>query len=145
MMNAVALQMPIEDFAEQWKYIQREMDLVPHIWEPWWTKEHIFHAVLAGQFQVWAAGFDGSVKLFLVTQIANYPAARILTSILMLGNSFDEVSDALWASLEQFARQEGCTRVEIVGRKGLERRLARYGLRPYGVALGCHVSQLRTQ
>lgn len=144
-MTAVAMQMPIEEFSRYWRDIQREMDCVPHIWEPWWTKESIFHGILSGQFQIWAAGHDGSVRLFLVTQIVNYPAARVLTSILMLGNSFEESVDALHASLEQFARNEGCTRMEVLARPGFERKLAKYGLRKYGVALGCPISQLRTQ
>lgn len=144
-MIGIAMQMPPEEFVRYWPDIQREMDKVPHIWETWWTKEHIFHSVMCGQFQVWAAGHDGSVRMFLVTQIANYPAARILTSILMLGNSLDASIDALWAALEQFARQQECDRVEVVGRKGFERKLAKYGLRPQSIVLGCPVSQLRIQ
>lgn len=144
-MNPVAMQMPVEEFSRCWPEIQREMDRVPHIWAPWWTKEALFHSILAGQFQIWAAGHDGSVRLFLVTQIVNYPACRVLNSILMLGNSLDASMDALHAALEQFARNEGCARMEVLARPGFERKLAKYGLRKYGVALGTVVTQTRTQ
>lgn len=144
-MSAVAMQMPLERFCDLWSQIQRELDQVPHVWEPWYTKQSIWMSVQSGQWQVWGAGHDGSVRLVLFTQIAFYPAAKVLQGIILLGNSFDESVDALWASLEHFARQESCERVEVVARKGFERKLSKYGLRSYGVALGCRVNELRMQ
>ena len=144
-MTATALQMPLEDFVCVWPQIQQEMDKVPHIWEPWYTKQHLFNCVLAGQFQVWAAGHDGSVRLFLFTQIAFYPAAKVLQGILVLGNSLDHCADAIWAATEQFARPEECTRVEILGRAGWERKLHKFGFRKMNVVLGCPVRETRIQ
>lgn len=143
--EGTAIQMPPEQFLHYWPELQRELDLVKFMWEPWWTKDSIFLAVMSGRWQVWAAGHDGIPHFFLVTQLSYYPAGTILQSTLMFGNSLDESIDAMWAVIEQFARQQGCSRVEIVGRKGWERKLARYGLRPFGVALSCTVSELRMQ
>ena len=144
-MSAVAVQMPLERFVEMWPHIQRELDRVPHVWDPWYTKQHIFNAVLAGQFQVWGAGHDGSPRIVLFTQIVFYPAAKVLQGILVLGNSLDRCADAIWAATEKFAKEQECDRIEILGRAGWERKLDRFGFRKVSVVLSANVNQTRMQ
>lgn len=144
-MTAVAMQMPIERFVELWPELQCEMDKVAHAWDPWFTKPYVFNAVMAGQWQVWAAGFDGSPRMFLFTQIVFYPAAKVLQGIFVLGNSLDSCMDAIWAATEQFARENDCVRMEVLGRRGWERKLSHFGFRNVGVTLSVPVNTIRTQ
>lgn len=141
----VCLLMPLDTFTSQWPRIQRELDKVVHVWEPWYTKQHIFQSVLAGQFQVWAAGWSGKIHLFLFTQIVFYPAAKVLQGTLILGNSLDVCRDAIWAAAEQFARENECTRIEILGRRGWERTLADLGFRTVNIVMSVPVNDTKVQ
>lgn len=143
--SAIAMQMPTELFVETWPHIVQELDKIPHVWEPWYTKQHIFNSVLAGQFQVWGAGDNGSVKIVLFTQIVFYPAAKVLQGILVLGNSLDGCADAIWAATEKFAREHDCDRIEVLGRAGWERKLSRFGFRKVSVVLSVNVNETRMQ
>lgn len=144
-MTAIAAQMPIEHFVELWPEIQKEMDKVQEHWEMWYTKPFVFNAVMAGQWQVWAAGDDGRAKLVLFTQIVFYPAAKVLQGIFVLGNSLEPCMDAVWAATEKFARENDCVRMEVLGRRGWERKLSHFGFRNVGVTLSVAVNPTRTQ
>lgn len=146
MQTAVQAQQVLSDkFFTWWPMIAAEMDKVPHIWDKWWTKESIYEGVTQGRFQVWVAGTNGEVRVTLITQIAYYPANRILQGILVLGNSLEDCAPALDAVLEKFARDTGCTLCEVQGRPGWERFLSRYGFSKAAVVLHRRVTEHRVQ
>lgn len=134
-----------DKFFTWWPRISAEMDKVPHIWDRWWTKEAILEGVAQGRFQVWVAGKDGNVHVTLITQIAYYPANRILQAIIILGNSLEEFAPALDGVLEKFAHDQGCTLCEVTGRAGWERFLSRYGFSKAAVVLHRRVTEHRVQ
>jgi hypothetical protein len=119
------------------------MDLVPHIWAPWWTKEYLFEAVLVGRVQCWAVGPQERIQLIIFTQIAIYPAARILQSLFILGNGLDEGLPVLAATLKRFAELQDCAACEVTGRKGWKKKLASEGFVQRGVVLECPVQKQR--
>lgn len=124
-----------DKFVVYWPMIEKELDRVPHIWDTWWTKDTLYDAATHGRFQVWAVGPEDQVRLVLFTQVAWYPANRILQSVCMLGNSFDECAPVLEAALTRYAIAHECAFMEVTGRPGLERALAPYGMRRCGVVL----------
>lgn len=123
------------EFDDYWLLIAKELDRVPHIWNVWWTKEYLYEGGMSGRFQVWAVGPKTQVRLVLFSQVVFYPANRILQAVCMIGNSFEECAPVLEACLVRWAQLHECTVMEVVGRPGLEKALAPYGLRKSGVVL----------
>lgn len=106
-----------------WRELSLELDRVPHIWEPWWTKEEIYYGILEGRFQLWAAGSKTSIHMMVITQILHYSTGAVLQAVMAVGNSLEEHLEGLAASMENAARHYGCVRFEIYGREGWSRVL----------------------
>lgn len=62
----------------------------------------------------------------LVTQIEDYPAAKVL-QVLWAGGRLPANWRALLAALERWGAAQGCTEIETGGRSGWARRLATQG------------------
>lgn len=118
---------------DYWPHIARELDRVPHIWQPYWTKEYLQSTVLAGGMQMWSVGTSSEVKVIVWTQIAHYPACRVLQVVLAIGNSIDEGLSALENTLHSFAQNCGCEYCEVIGRAGWWSRLKHMGFRRQNV------------
>lgn len=112
-----------EVFELYWPHISQELDRVPHIWQRYFTKEYLYQAPLAGQFDVWGVGPDSQIRLIVYTRILDCPASRILQLTLALGNDVEACLPSLTATLEKLANDAGCQYCEIVGRLGWERLL----------------------
>lgn len=75
--------------------------------------------------QCWGSGWEGRAHVFLYTRVCSFPANRILQTVLMFGNSMEECWPSLTATVESFALAEGCTAIEIIGRRGWRNLLKR--------------------
>lgn len=118
-----------------WPQIERELDLIPHTWDTYWTKTFLYEAAMTEMFEVWGAGTPDDLCLILFTQVVTYPANRILQAILMLGNSLEECAPALEAVLTRFAQTQHVTVLEVTGRPGWEKKLAPFGLKKRGIVM----------
>ena len=144
-MNGAALQVPLDVFEEVWPHISEHMDRVPELWVPWWTKEAIYNSIANGRFQLWAGGHGGRVRMWLVTQVAHYPAGNVLQGILVFGQEMDEYLDEFHVVLEKFARERNCFRMELSGRPGWSRKIGKFGFKMTAVTLSADVNETRTQ
>ena len=79
--------------------------------------EDIRVMLLNGDATLWSTQ-NGCV----VTCFTTFPAGKMLQMWLM-GGDFEEVYNERNASIEAFARENGCTTLFINGRKGWERRM----------------------
>ena len=103
-----------------WENISQMLDRVPHTWEGW-TKEVLYERALDGDIQVWGIGTKEAHRAFMFTQIAAWPTKRILEVIWYCGTgTLDDGLDILDAMGTRFAQIQGCTHIEIIGRKGWE-------------------------
>lgn len=118
-----------DEFTVYWPFIEIELDRVPHIWEPWWSKEDLYVGVISGRFQLWGAGTKTAIQIMVFTQVAEFPAGPILQGVIVVGNSLEENLPVLAGAMENFARIMQCKRFEIHGRRGWGRKLKRYGPR----------------
>lgn len=112
-----------------WPAIAAELDQLQFLWADYWTKDVLLNGADCGRFQIWAAGKDMSASVILLSQIIVYPASTVFQVFLAFGNRLEEMLPMIVATLEQFARRNGCSSVEIVGRKGWERKLRADGYR----------------
>ena len=125
----------VEEFDHFWPDIEKMMDLVPHTW-PDLTKESIVNQVLEGKMQVWGVG-DTAIKMVLFTQVATFPARRVLQIFWGAGQGriFEKAGDSVESVMEYFARSQGCTRIDVIGREGWERILAPRGFKRTSIIL----------
>ena len=106
-----------------WPLISAELDKVPEIWNVHWTKEALYQSVMTGRFQVWGFGPNNMLNVIVFTEIAAYPANRILRIFLAFGNSLEIALPVIAATLERFAQISDCPICEVIGRIGWERKL----------------------
>ena len=76
-----------------------------------------------GDMQLWVVVENKRVNAALVTQIIPYPQKRILRLISLAGDNFQDIKDFL-EMVEVFALKNGCTALEMWGRKGWKKLLS---------------------
>ena len=90
--------------------------------------DDIYEACLEKDMQLWVIYEQPEHKIVLavVTQIINYPKTKVCRIVTLGGES-----DLLWENklfiLEEWAKENGCVRVETFCRDGLQRKLNRLG------------------
>lgn len=132
-----------EQALELWPQIAVELEKVRHVWEKQWTLESLQNGVLEQGIQLWAVGPKESVRMFLFSYVAQYPTDRALRCFLMFGTGLREGLPILMASLHRFCLVRGCSRAEVVGRKGWEAELKPFGFELLSVVLSVDVQQER--
>jgi hypothetical protein len=138
------MQLEGEVLRRYWPMIVGELKKIPHTWGFWWTEDSLELASMNGQMQVWAVGPPSAIKLIAFSQVLHYPANRILQIGPVFGTDMDECFPVLAAVFEKFAVIEHCTFSEINGRPGLEKVMAPYGFKKYGVSLMRGVGPMRS-
>lgn len=80
------------------------------------SERDVFDAIVAGHAQLWMWGSSAAV-----TEIVVYPLLKSCRVWLAAGD-LAEIRD-IEQQIEGWARQHGCARLEIIGRKGWLRKL----------------------
>ena len=112
-----------EQYRFYWPSIERELDKVPHIWQPWFTKEYLRDIPEHQELYVWEAGIEGAMTIIIMGQFIRSPRGKGLSFKLALGNGLDAVMPQLEATFEHLAHTMECDYVEVVGREGWLRKL----------------------
>lgn len=112
-----------EKIEAYWPFISEQLDLVPHIWEKWYTKDSLFSCAMMGEYDVWASGTQADVRFIIFSRIVDCPNSRILILFLGLGNDAKKCLPSLTALLERHAMIAGCTHCDVIGRQGWEKFL----------------------
>ena len=76
-----------------------------------------------GDMQLWVVVENKRVNAALVTQIIPYPQKKVLRLISLAGDNFQDIKDFL-EMVEVFALKNGCTALEMWGRKGWKKLLS---------------------
>jgi len=87
----------------------------------------IFKALKTGHQQLWVVYDDDTVIAAFTTSVTDYPGRRILTCQFCGGAQLTEWSGPATEVLQSYAKQTGCTLVELYGRKGWVRELKKQG------------------
>lgn len=117
-----------EEFETFWPGIEEMLDHVPHTWK-YWTKDYIRSAVELGALDVWGIGPPPKAVLIFFTQVAIYPAQRVLMIPWGAGNFDPGMLGLLEATLVQYAQLCGCTTIEIRGRLGWDPHFKAVGMK----------------
>ena len=100
-----------------------------------WTKgratiDDILTFLYTGQMNLWAIySEDGKVHAFIITEIKQYPRCKMLISPYTAGDYgvIDAAEDITLTTLEQFAKDTGCSGIEAIGRIGWKSRAKKHG------------------
>jgi hypothetical protein len=112
-----------EVYERYWPFIDEQLNNVPHIWAPYFTKEYLRWAPLERECFVWGTGTESEMRLVVYGRIVEYPAARMLQVFLALGNDLDNCLPSLIGSMEKLGHMTECEECEVIGRLGWERKL----------------------
>lgn len=82
------------------------------------------------KMQLWGI-HDGELKAAMVTEVVNYPQKRCLRVVLIGGFGIDDWEPMVARTLDGYGKAQGASAVEIWGRRGWVRQLAKYGYREY--------------
>lgn len=127
-----------------WPQIVGMLERVPHTWSVY-TLESLYCRALNGDMQIWVVGRD-SIVMVVFTQVATYPAKRLLEIVWAGGNKvIPDSLPILDATLERFAELQKCDEMLVLGRSGWERVLKSIGFRRHSVVLSRPVASRRTQ
>lgn len=90
------------------------------------TLSDVARAIIDGHAQHWRGQ-----KSEIVTEIKLFPQMKVCR-IWLAGGDMDELVNVMLPDVEAWAKENGCARVEIAGRKGWKRALPDYR-EPYAV------------
>jgi len=112
-----------EDVAYVWEEVVPLLArVVPHT-EGELEPDDYIEPLTHGDMQLWVVIENKHVNAALVTQIISYPQKRILRLISLAGDNVQEIKDFL-EMVEVFALKNGCTALEMWGRKGWKKLLS---------------------
>ena len=89
------------------------------------TLSSVHKMVSAGEMQMWVAMTGHKVEAVALTEMIDYPAARIFRGGHLAGDGMERWLVGL-DQMEKWAAEQGCTRAQVIGRKGWERALNGY-------------------
>tara|TARA_R110000744_G_C19257479_1_gene550987 strand:- start:375 stop:821 length:447 start_codon:yes stop_codon:yes gene_type:complete len=87
----------------------------------------IWEALLKDERQLWMFfDEDNKAEGALVTRIEHYPLKKMLNLMFIGGENIEAWHEELLETLERYARENDCSGLETVGRKGWERFLKKF-------------------
>lgn len=119
-----------DEIARAWPRIEMALDVDPSLWNTAWTKDDLLAQVVAGHVQVWVVELDGFYTMILMTQIYTNFVSKTLQIFWAYGEDMFRALDLMSDVFDDFGATYGCTKLEIVGRKGFERVLRPFGFEP---------------
>ena len=112
-----------EDVAYVWEEVVPLLARVAPHTEGEMEPDDYIEPLTHGDMQLWVVVENKHVNAALVTQIIPYPQKRILRLISLAGDNFQDIKDFL-EMVEVFALKNGCTALEMWGRKGWKKLLS---------------------
>lgn len=100
--------------------------IAPAVWhsDGKFSPEHVVDQCAKGHMQMWLAvrEDDASTDYLaaLVTELVDYPGRKVLSIPFLAGSEMASWLH-LYPQIEDWAKEQGCGEVEIIGRKGWER------------------------
>lgn len=89
-----------------------------------YNEKTVVDGLVSGAMQLWIAVEDGNIHMSLITQIMTYPTGLKVCEIFVLGgldrNKWLEPGTKV---ITKYAKELGCSRLQMIGRKGWERVL----------------------
>lgn len=117
-----------EQIGQHWSTVEKLLKEQPGLWEPLWSLESIEYSLASGGLQLWITYVDDKHFLFILSHIVIYPNSRILRFFWAAGAGIEVYMWALVDSMNEVAKELGCTHMEMeIGRTGWQREMREHG------------------
>jgi hypothetical protein len=118
-------QLTKEQTIENWPTVSKYLRQVIEHGQGESTLTDYLTKVLIDMAQCWAVVDHGTIVGVGLTEFLQYTQHKTLHIIAFSGSNFEEQSK-VFPTVEQFARDNGCARIEMWGRKGWAKKLPKY-------------------
>ena len=120
---------PITEVPRVWLRVEDGMEECARQSFGRYDADAMYMLVLRGEWQLWVATDDDVFEpdLALVTTLVQYPTARALQIIACAGRRMFAHIDEVQSTLRRYARDQGCSIYEVLGRRGWGRLARRLG------------------
>lgn len=96
-----------------------------------YTADDLIGQFSRGELILWVIHENDNIIAFVGAMSVQYPLKSVLSLQFCAGERMDEWLDDYMAVAVETARDMGCSCIELAGRKGWERVMARFGFRHY--------------
>jgi hypothetical protein len=126
LLDNVITRVPSEDLLFIW---DQTSPLLEKALDETYTIKDILYGLANDNMQLFISWNNNKVESAVVTEIAQYPQAKILRYFLAGGNNLNNWLERIQETIEKFAKKNKCTHLEVAGRKGWVRKLKGYQMK----------------
>ena len=126
LLDNVVTRVPSEDLEFIWSQVA---PLIEKALDETYNIKDILYGLANDRMQLFISWNDNRVERAVVTEIAQYPQAKILRYFLAGGRNLENWLERIQEKIEKFAKQNKCTYLEVAGRKGWVRKLKGYKMK----------------
>ncbi len=119
-LDNVVTRVPSEDLLFIWSQVS---PLLEKALDETYTIKDILYGLSNDTMQLFISWNNNTVESAVVTEIANYPQAKVLRYFLAGGTNLHNWLERIQETIEKFAKKQKCTHLEVAGRKGWVRKL----------------------
>ena len=128
LLDNVVTRVPSEDLEFIWSQVA---PLIEKALDETYSIKDILYGLANDRMQLFISWNDNRVESAVVTEIAQYPQAKILRYFLAGGRNLENWLERIQEKIEKFAKQNKCTHLEVAGRKGWVRKLKGFSVKAY--------------
>jgi len=125
-LDNVVTRVPSEDLEFIWSQVA---PLLEKALDETYSIKDILYGLANNRMQLFISWNDNRVESAVVTEIAQYPQAKVLRYFLAGGRNLENWLERIQEKIEKFAKQNKCTYLEVAGRKGWVRKLKGYKMK----------------
>lgn len=126
LLDNVVTRVPSEDLEFIWSQVA---PLLEKALDETYSIKDILYGLANDRMQLFISWNNNRVESAVVTEIAQYPQAKILRYFLAGGRNLENWLERIQEKIEKFAKQNKCTYLEVAGRKGWVRKLKGYKMK----------------
>jgi len=116
----VITRVPKDDLLFIWSQVA---PLIEKALDETYSIKDILYGISTGRMQLFISWNNNKVESAVVTEIAQYPQAKVLRYFLAGGTNLNNWLERIQETIEKFAKNNKCTHLEVAGRKGWVRKL----------------------
>lgn len=128
LLDNVVTRVPSEDLEFIWSQVA---PLLEKALDETYSIKDILYGLANDRMQLFISWNDNKIESAVVTEIAQYPQAKILRYFLAGGRNLENWLERIQEKIEKFAKQNKCTHLEVAGRKGWVRKLKGFSVKAY--------------
>jgi hypothetical protein len=120
LLDNVITRVPSEDLLYIWDQVS---PLLEKALDKTYSIKDILYGIANDRMQLFISWNNNKVESAVVTEIAEYPQAKVLRYFLAGGTNLINWLERIQETIEKFAKKNKCTHLEVAGRKGWVRKL----------------------